>query len=99
MRDPARPFPDDGEAVLDIWREYVPSPSVSFAYQDHEAEFASLPGKYAAPEGRLLLAERRSGIVGCIALRRVSGAICEMSGSMSARMRGGRGLGLGWPSD
>ena len=44
MRDPARPFPDDGEAVLDIWREYVASPSVSLAYQDHEAEFASLPG-------------------------------------------------------
>jgi putative acetyltransferase len=71
-------FPKDMAAVLDIWREYVVSPSVSLDYQDNEAEFASLPGPYARPDGRLLLAERSGQVVGCIALRRVSRQICEM---------------------
>ncbi|WP_395395667.1 GNAT family N-acetyltransferase [Novosphingobium sp. BL-8A] len=71
-------FPEDAAAVLDIWREYVASPSVSLDYQGNDAEFADLPGKYAAPEGRLLLADRDGGVVGCIALRKVSADICEM---------------------
>jgi putative acetyltransferase len=42
-------FPDDTASILDIWREYVASPSVNLDYQGNEAEFANLPGKYAAP--------------------------------------------------
>jgi GNAT superfamily N-acetyltransferase len=71
-------FPDDRDAVLDIWREFVASPSVSLDYQGNEAEFAALPGKYAPPEGRLLLALADGTVMGCIALRKVSEAICEM---------------------
>lgn len=74
---PAR-FPDDAEAVLVIWREYVASPSVSLDYQGYEAEFADIPGRYAPPDGRLLVAERGGELVGCIALRKVSDDICEM---------------------
>jgi hypothetical protein len=44
---PAR-FPDDLDAVVRIFREYVASPSVSLDFQDFESEFAALPGKYAA---------------------------------------------------
>ncbi|WP_431097072.1 GNAT family N-acetyltransferase [Polaromonas aquatica] len=71
-------FPDDLERVIAILREYVASPSVSLAFQNYEAEFAALPGKYAAPEGRLLLAWKGPRVVGCAALRRVDGTTCEM---------------------
>ncbi len=71
-------FPEDAAGVLAIFREYVESPSVSLAYQNYEAEFAALPGDYAMPGGRLLLAEIDGQIGGCVALRRVDAAICEM---------------------
>ena len=71
-------FPADRSKVLDIWREYVASPTVSLDYQGNEAEFATLPGKYAAPGGCVLLADRHGEIEGCIAFRGVSSDICEM---------------------
>lgn len=74
---PAR-FPEDATSVLDIWREFVASPSVSLDYQGNEAEFAVLPGKYARPAGCVLLADRGGAIDGCIAFRRVTPAMAEM---------------------
>ena len=71
-------FPEDLERVVAIFREYVVSPSVSLGFQDYEQEFASLPGKYAAPEGRLLLAWKGGTVVGCAALRKVDRSTCEM---------------------
>lgn len=71
-------FPDDLPAVLAIFREYVASPNASLAYQDYEREFASLPGKYAEPEGCILLAKQHDAVVGCAALRRVDHARCEL---------------------
>ena len=71
-------FPEDLEAVNSIFREYVASASVSLEFQDYEAEFAGLPGKYAAPQGRLLLAWRGTTAVGCVALREVDVQTCEM---------------------
>lgn len=84
-------FPDDAPAVLDIWREYVASPSVSLDFQGYQAEFADLPGKYAPLDGRLLLADRSGEIDGCVSLRKVSAAICEMKRLyVRPRARGGR---------
>ncbi|WP_062788448.1 GNAT family N-acetyltransferase [Novosphingobium capsulatum] len=83
-------FPADGPALLDIWREYIASPSVSLDYQGNEAEFATLPGKYAAPGGCVLLADRGGEIEGCIAFRGVSADICEMKRLyVRPRARGG----------
>lgn len=42
-------FPAERDAVIEIFREYVGSPTVSLDFQDFEAEFAELPGKYAPP--------------------------------------------------
>jgi GNAT superfamily N-acetyltransferase len=86
-------FPFDAVALLDIWREYVASPNVSLDYQGNEAEFADLPGKYAPPEGCVLVAECDERLIGCIAFRRVNSAICEMK-RLYVRPEG-RGLGLG----
>lgn len=71
-------FPTDTDAVLDIWREYVASPSISLDYQGNEAEFATLPGKYASPTGCVLLADNDGKMDGCIAYRGVHFGICEM---------------------
>jgi GNAT superfamily N-acetyltransferase len=71
-------FPNDLEAVIAIFREYVNSPSVSLAYQDYEQEFAGLPGKYASPLGRILLAWQAKVVVACAALRPVDERTCEL---------------------
>lgn len=71
-------WPADLEAVIAIFREYVASPTVSLAYQDYAAEFADLPGKYAEPDGCVLLARLDGAVVGCAALRRVDGQRCEL---------------------
>lgn len=71
-------FPDDLDAVIGIFREYIASVSVSLAFQDYESEFAALPGKYAQPAGRLLLAWRADEVVACVGLRQVDESSCEM---------------------
>lgn len=71
-------FPDDTPAVLGIWREFIADSPVDLGYQGNDADFANLPGKYAAPEGCVLLADRQGEIDGCVAFRKVSVALCEM---------------------
>lgn len=71
-------FPADIHQVTSIFREYVSSPTVSLDFRDYEREFANLPGMYAEPDGRVLLAWQRGAVVGCAALRRVSGSNCEL---------------------
>jgi putative acetyltransferase len=86
-------FPDDRAALLSIWREYIESPATNLDYQNYHAEFDDIPGKYAPPEGAILLAKYQSNILGCIAMRKVSDDICEMK-RLYVRPDG-RGLGLG----
>lgn len=86
-------FPKDLERVVTIFREYISSPSVSLDFQDYETEFASLPGKYANPEGRLLLAWKDGAVVGCAALRKVDGSMCEMKRVYIRSTARGEGLG------
>jgi ribosomal protein S18 acetylase RimI-like enzyme len=87
-------FPADAAAVLDIWREFVASPTVSLDYQGNEAEFADLPGKYAQPHGRVIVAEQSGELLGCVALRKVTPEICEMK-RLYVRPQA-RGLRLGY---
>lgn len=86
-------FPDDHAEVLGIFREYVLSPRVSLAFQDYEAEFAALPGPYAAPRGSILLAWQGDAVAGCGALRPVDATCAELK---RVYLRpAARGLGLG----
>ena len=48
-------FPEDAAVVLDIWREFIAYPETDLSYQNYEAEFADLPGKFAEPAGCVLL--------------------------------------------
>lgn len=74
--DPARD--SDLAAVRALFAEYAASLGFSLAYQDFEAELASLPGAYAPPTGGLLVARDDDRVVGTVALRRLDGERCEM---------------------
>jgi ribosomal protein S18 acetylase RimI-like enzyme len=71
-------IPRDLQVVRGLFQEYVDSLAVDLYFQELEKELASLPGKYSPPGGRLLLAWRGDEPVGCVALRPIDAAICEM---------------------
>jgi putative acetyltransferase len=58
-----------------------------------EAELASLPGKYAPPRGQLLLAMVGAQPAGCVALREIDSARCEMKRMFVYPHRQGQGIG------
>ena len=85
---------DDLGAVADLFAGYAASLPVDLGYQDFAAELAGLPGKYAAPEGTLLLARDAHGnAIGCAAFRPLERGVCEMKRLFLHPQA--RGLGLG----
>ena len=71
-------FPEDLNEVRSLFDEYSASLGIDLSFQGFDVEVATLPGKYAAPDGRLLLAWRDAEAVGCVALRPLEGNSCEM---------------------
>jgi N-acetylglutamate synthase-like GNAT family acetyltransferase len=71
-------FPDDLPAVQSLFREYASGVGVDLCFQGFKEELATLPGKYAPPRGRLLIATDASGAVGCVAIRPLDADACEM---------------------
>lgn len=60
---------DDIAAVRELFEEYARSLGVDLCFQNFSAELAGLPGSYAPPRGRLLLARVAGVPAGCVALR------------------------------
>jgi GNAT superfamily N-acetyltransferase len=58
-----------------------------------EEELAALPGKYVPPKGQLLLATSDGVAVGCVALRQIDDAACEMKRMFVYPHVQGRGVG------
>jgi len=69
---------DKLEEIRSLFNEYAASLEISLDFQDFDDEFATLPGRYAPPEGCLLLALWKQRTAGCVALRKSGEEICEM---------------------
>ncbi len=66
------------EQVRELFLEYAHSLGFSLCFQGFDKELAALPGDYAPPDGRLLLAEVDGQAAGCGALHRLDTNNCEI---------------------
>ena len=70
--------PEQIEQARALFLEYAESLGFSLCFQSFDKELAELPGDYAPPEGRLLLAVREGRAAGCVALHKIGDGVCEM---------------------
>lgn len=77
----------------ELFLEYAQSLGFSLCFQNFDQELSELPGDYSPPGGRLLLAESKGELAGCVALHRFDGHICEMKRLYLRPKFRGQGLG------
>jgi putative acetyltransferase len=82
----------------ELFLEYAQSLGFSLCFQNFDKELTGLPGDYAPPAGRLLLAEYEGQVAGCVALhqlgfKKADDRICEMKRLYLRPQFRGKGLG------
>src|SRR5216684_4025484 len=70
--------PEDLALARALFEEYASWLRVDLCFQGFAAELTGLPGLYAPPKGRLLLALEDGEAAGCVALRPLENEVCEM---------------------
>lgn len=81
------------EQARALFLEYAQSLGFSLCFQNFDQELAQLPGDYAPPRGRLLVAEFEGELAGCVALHQHQSRICEMKRLYLRPKFRGQGLG------
>jgi putative acetyltransferase len=81
------------DVARDLFREYQVAIQVDLCFQGFEGELASLPGDYAPPAGRLLVALVDGTPAGCGALRPLAAGVGELKRMWVRSSFRGRGLG------
>ena len=85
---------DEIESARLLFREYEAWHGLDLCFQGYAQELAGLPGKYAAPDGRLYLACSDGDLAGCIAMRKLEDGICEMKRLFVRDRFRGAGIGV-----
>ena len=85
--------PDEINLVCELFKEYAAWLQLDLCFQNFDRELAELPGSYAPPEGRLLLAFEGDQLAGCVALRKLGDDVCEMKRLFVRPQFQGTGLG------
>ncbi len=83
----------DIETVQTLWREYWDSFGLPQDFQNFAEELRTLPGAYAEPEGRLLLAQSQGKSAGTAALRPLNTHCCEAKRLYVRPQYRGKGIG------
>ena len=85
--------PEQIQLARELFLEYQRWLGVDLCFQSFEKELAELPGDYAPPRGRLLLAYLDDNLVGCVALHPLGADVCEMKRLYLRQEFQGRGMG------
>jgi putative acetyltransferase len=80
-------------AARNLFMEYADYLGVDLCFQGFQQELDELPGAYAPPDGRLLLAVEDDQSVGCVTIRKLGEGICEMKRLYVQPEHRGKGLG------
>lgn len=81
------------ETVRELLREYERELGVDLCFQGFAAELDGLPGSYAPPAGRLLLALHQGTPIGCVALQAIDTRRVEMKRLFLRPIARGAGAG------